>query len=104
MIYDISHKTLIGVKPLSFIYNKMDGFIRDYDGTKYLVLFRSEKYDAIYDRIRYLTGLKSDVPYVFSPNYTKIKIDSDDDLPLEKALTLHVVIFIKSVLSKKQNH
>ena len=33
------------------------GFIRDYDGTKYLVLFRLEKYDAIYDRIRYLIGL-----------------------------------------------
>ena len=29
----------------------MDGFIRGYDGTRYLILFGSEKYDSIYDRI-----------------------------------------------------
>ena len=37
----------------------MNGFIRDYDGTKYLVLFDLKKYNAIYDKIRYLIGLKS---------------------------------------------
>ena len=29
------------------IYNKVNGFIRDYDGTSYLVLFGSEKDDTI---------------------------------------------------------
>ena len=43
------------------MFEKVNGFIRDYDGTKYLVLFDSEKYDAIYDRIRYLTDLKSNI-------------------------------------------
>ena len=47
----------------------------------------------IYDRIRYLTGLKKDVAYAFSHNYVKSKIDSDDGLLLEETLTLHVVIF-----------
>ena len=38
-------------------------------------------------------------------NYAKIKIDSYDSLPLEKALTLHnVIILIKSVFNKDQNH
>ena len=42
--------------------------------------------------------------YVFSHNYAKIKIDSDDDLPLEKTVTLHnVVILIKLVFNKNQN-
>ena len=41
----------------------------------------------------------------FSYNYTKIKIDSDDDLPLEKTLNLqNVVILIKSVLNKKSHY
>ena len=31
---------------------------RVYDGTTYLVLFRGEKYDFIYNRIRYLIGVK----------------------------------------------
>ena len=42
--------------------------------------------------------------YVFSLNYTKMKVDSYDSLPLEKILTLHnVIILIKSVLNKYQN-
>ena len=35
----------------------------------------------------------------------KIKTDSDDDLPLEKILTLHnVIILIESFLNKDQKH
>ena len=87
------------------MFEKVNGFIRDYDGTKYLVLFDSEKYDAIYDRIRYLTDLKSNITYVFSHNQAKIKIDSDDDLPQEKTLILHnAIIFIKSNFNENQNH
>ena len=40
-----------------YLFDKVNGFIRDFNGTKYLVLFRLEKCDAIYDRIRYLIGL-----------------------------------------------
>ena len=43
MIYDISYKTLIDPKPLSIRFDKIDGFIRIYDGTRYLTLFGSEK-------------------------------------------------------------
>ena len=42
---------------------------------------------------------------IFFNNYAKIKIDSYDSLPLEKTLTLHnVIILIKSVFNKNQNH
>ena len=51
MIYDVSYKSLIGAKSLRIMFEKVDGLIRDYDGTKYLVLFGLEKYDAIYERI-----------------------------------------------------
>ena len=54
LIYDISYKTLIDSKPLRIRFNKIDGFIKIYDGSKYLVLLGPEKYDAIYGRIRYL--------------------------------------------------
>ena len=60
-----------------------------YDGTKYLVLFGAEKYDFIYNRIRYLVGVKSGVTYVISHDYAKIKVDSYDSLPLEKGYTTH---------------
>ena len=58
-IYDISYETVVGEKPLRIRFDEIDGFIRSYDGTSYLVLFRLEKYDAIYSRIRCLTSLKS---------------------------------------------
>ena len=66
LIYDVSYKNLIGAKPVRIMLDKVNGFIRDYDGTKCLVLFAPEKYDAIFDRIRYLIGLKSGVAYVGS--------------------------------------
>ena len=35
LIYDISYKTLINSKPPHIRFNKIDGFIRIYDGTRY---------------------------------------------------------------------
>lgn len=46
----VSYKTVVGISPLRIIYTKMDGFIRDYNGTKYLISFGSEKHDVISDR------------------------------------------------------
>ena len=57
LIYNISHKTFIGAKPLHIRFDKVDGFIRVYDGTKCLVLLGLEKEDTIYNRIRCLLVL-----------------------------------------------
>ena len=104
LIYDVLYKTLIGTKTLHIMFDKVDGFIRDYDLSKYLVLFTLEKHNAIFDRIRYLLGLKSNITYAFSHNYAKIKIGSDDDLPLRETLTMHnVIIASKLVLDEDQN-
>ena len=59
-------------------FNKIDGFIRIYDGTRYLIFLGSEKYDAIHDRIKYLISLKSSITYIFSHYFGKIKVDSYD--------------------------
>ena len=67
---------------------KIHGFIRIYDGTRYLTLFGSEKYEAIYNRIRYLIRLKSGIKYIFSHYFAKINVDSYDYLPVERILTL----------------
>ena len=69
MIYDIPYENLIGAKPLRIKFDKIDGFIRIYDGIKCLTLFGSEKYEVIYNSIRYLIGVKIRI------FYTKIKVD-----------------------------
>ena len=43
LLYNVSYKTLIGTKPLLIRFDKINGFIRVYDGTRYLVLFRMKK-------------------------------------------------------------
>ena len=45
LLYNILYKTLTGAKPFRIRFNKVDGFIRIYDGTRYLVLLGGEKYD-----------------------------------------------------------
>ena len=52
LIYKISYKTLIDLKPLRIRFNKIDRFIRTYDAIRYLTFFGPQKYDVIYDRIR----------------------------------------------------
>ena len=77
MIYDDLYESLIGAKSLRITFDKVDRLIRDYDGTKYLVSFGPEKYDAI---------------------------ESDNDLLLKITLTMHdVVILINSIFNKNHN-
>ena len=104
MIYGISYKTLIGPIPLHIRFDKIYGFIEIYDGTKFLTLFGSVNYYAIYDRIRYLISLKSDITYIFLHYSAKIIVYTYHSLPIEKTLTLHnVTILIKSVINKDKN-
>ena len=69
------------IKPLRIRFDKIDGIIKIYDGTRHLRLFSTKKYDAIYDRIRYLISLKSSITYIFSHYFSQIKVDSYDSLP-----------------------
>ena len=47
---------LTSSKPYRIRFDKIDGFLGVYDGTRYLALFSPEKYYVIYNRIRYLTS------------------------------------------------
>ena len=86
-------------------FDKIIGFVRVHDGTRYLALFGSKKYDFIYNRIRYLIGIKSGITYVISHKYAEMKVDSYNYLPLEKAMTFYnVIILIKSVFNKDKNN
>ena len=48
LISDISYKTLIDQKPLPIRFDKIDGFIKIYDRTRYLTLLGSEKIEGFY--------------------------------------------------------
>ena len=67
---------MIGAKPLRIWFDKVNGFIRIYDESRYLVSFRLDKYDAIFNMIRYLIGIKSSITYAISHYYAKVKVNS----------------------------
>ena len=95
---------MIGAKPLRIRFDIIDGFLRVYDGIRYLVL-RLKTMISFYNRIKYLVGVKGSITYVFCHNHGRIKVDSHDSLTLEKTFTLlNIIILIKSVLNKDQNY
>ena len=87
------------------MFDKVDGLleIRDYNWITYLVLFGSEKNDAIFNRIKYLINLKSSILSLVSCNYPRVKGYSDGDLPLDGMLSFHFALLIKQVLNKNRN-
>ena len=67
---------MIDAKPLPVRFNKINIFIKVYDGVRCLVLSGTEKYDLIETRIKYCIEVKSGIKYVFSHNYAETKNDS----------------------------
>ena len=79
-------------------FDEVQRFIRVCDVTRYLVLFRPGKYDGIFHNIRNFISQNGGITYVICHYYAKIKFDSYNYLPLEKALTfLNVVILTKPI-------
>ena len=102
VIRDISYKTLIGAKPLCIRFDKIDEFTRVYDGTRYLVLFGSEKYDAIYNRVTYLIIYKAvSRMFFFFYYYGKIKVDSYDSFPIERDCIIMLIFGETKVIKEK---
>ena len=104
LIYGIScHSTFMGSIPFGIRFDEIDGFIKIYDGIRYLVLF-SYLYDEICNRIKYLTSEKSGIADSIDSNFAKIRIDLYSYLPIEEILTIHnVITLIKLVINENKN-
>ena len=55
-------------------FDEVNGFCRVYYEIRYLVSSDPEKYDVIYNRIRYLTSQKSGITHVFPHIMRKSKL------------------------------
>ena len=86
MIYDISYKNLIDAIPLRIRFDKIDGFIIIYDGTRYLTLLDQKNVKLFTTKKSYnLIGQKSGITNIFSHYFEKINIDSYDSLHIDVA-------------------
>ena len=93
------------VNPLYSIINSATGCFKEKTGEKCLILDLTEKYEKV------LSGIISEIKTInggkklfYEKNYTRIGINTDDDLPLNKQLKfLTPTIIIRYVLQKVKN-
>ena len=93
------------------IINKVDGYIKESNGNKYLILVSNDenketlkKYTELWDRIKNLIK-KKDKPGEYEKYFMKIKFNSDDNLPFNKTLSLHnMTIVVRSVFQEDNKY
>ena len=84
------------VNPCYFIIDKADSYIEENNGNKYSTLVSNDKnketlkkYTELRNKIKNLIETINGKPGNYDDYYTKIKFNSDDNLPLGKILSLH---------------
>ena len=94
----------VKINPLYLIINKVDGYIKEKNGNKYLTLVSTDKnkkslikYTELWDIIKSLIQCNSIKVGKYEEDFMKMKFNSDDNLPLNKILKLHnMTIVIRS--------
>ena len=104
------YESIQSVNPLYLIIGEVDGHIEEKNGSKYLVFDSTdenrkvlEKYTELWDRIKNeiktTNGGKEDG---YGKDFMKIKFYTDDNLPLNKPLKLHMLaIIVRSVFEEE---
>ena len=64
----------MGSKPLCIKFDKIDRFIKIYDGIRYLILFGYWWYDEIFDNIKVLISEKSVITGSINHNFAKSEL------------------------------
>ena len=97
------------VNPLYLLIKKLDGFIDEKEGNKYLnITLTNSNNDVLIKYAEVWSGIKDQIKKInndsvgeYDKDYMKIKFDSDDNLPLNKVLKFHVLtIIIRNVFEK----
>ena len=65
----------MGRKSLRIRFNKINGFIKSYEGIRYLILYNYKRYNAIYDKMKYLLSEKSGITHSINHNFARIRTD-----------------------------
>ena len=98
----IDYENINSVNPLYLIIAQVDGYIEENNGNKYLTFASTdkskkvlEKYTKLWDKTKFhIQTMNADKSGEYNKDYIKIKFNSDDDLPLNKMLKLHMLTMI----------
>ena len=107
--YQMHHKksmsdceNINSVNPLYLIIGNVDGYIEESNGNKYLTFSSTdrnkkvlEKYSKLLHEIKYhIQAINANKSGEYDKDYMKIKCNSNDDLPLNRVLNLHMLTII----------
>ena len=93
------------------IIHNVIGHIEDQNGSKYLVFDSTDENKEVLKKYTELwNGIKNEIETTngcekgeYGKDFMKIKFDTDDNLPLNKRLKLHIVtIIVRSVFEDRQ--
>ena len=84
----------MGEKPLRIRFDQINGFIKVYDGIRYLVIFDYWSYDENYNRIRFFISEERGIIDSINHNFGRIRNDSYNSLPIAKIFTFYNVIIL----------
>ena len=112
--YDIEYfKNLDNKNSLYLVFNNVDAYIEENNENKYLIFASTNKnkealenytelWNEIKDQIELISGNK---PIEYKKDSMKIKLESDDDLPLGKILSIPVcVVIVRSAFQEYNNY
>ena len=108
------YENINSVNPLYLIIGEVDGYIEENNGNKYLFFASTDKNKKVLEKYRKLwdeikshiqtinAGKSGEYKYMKILNdYMKIKFNSDDTLPLNNILKLHMItIIVRSVFEE----
>ena len=98
---------LNSANPLYLLVHRIDGFIEEKEGSKYLNIASTDSNSEVLKKYEEVWGVikncieKYSKSGKYGKDYKKIKFSSDDDLPLNKQLKfLSITIIVRSVFKE----
>ena len=99
------HVKVSSVNPLHIIVDETDRHIEEINGNKYLIFTSTDEikgvlknYPELWNKSKQLIKKLNDKSGKYKKDFIKIKLNSDDNLPLNKILKLHnLTIVVRSV-------
>ena len=103
------YENINGINALYLMIGKVIGHIKENNENKYLIFYFSDenkevlkKYKVLWDGIKNRIENKNDAECKYGKDFTKIRFDTDDDLPLIKPLNLlRLTMIVRSVFESE---
>ena len=108
---DSDYVKIKSVNPLYLIVSEADGHFEEKNGSKYLVFDSKDENKEVFKKYMKLwNGIKNEIETInggktgeYDKDFMKIKIDTDNNLPLNKTMKLHNMTIITSAFEEEDN-